>query len=177
MAEQLSMSQTLQDYLRQLGTSEEISWDPDDFSFDVDLGAYPYSGLDWDNPWVRDITGGSRSALRTAQTTAQQMPGTIQGYYNNMLRTALGPEGFEGTIQDLAKRGVLSSTVASDAMANTAWESSKAIAQKGYESQIAGQQALMKMPSYWTDALEMGQVTLDPSEPYDIMVDLLSSLA
>ena len=174
-----SLSYALRDYFGQLRDegSTEISWDPDDYSFDVDLGAYPYSGLDWDSPYTQEVSGGLTGSLGAAQTAAQGMPETIQGYYNNMLRTALGPEGFEGTMQDLAKRGVLSSTVASDAMANTAWESSKAIAQKGYESQIAGQQALMKMPSYWTDALELGQVTVDPSEPYDIMADLLSSLA
>jgi len=148
-----------------------------EYEYDVPTDVYPYSGLDWDTSYVQDLSADLQTSLANTTAAIAEMPATLEQYYSNLLRTALGQEGFQGTIGNLANRNVLSSTVASDALANTAWESTKAVTDKAYDARLQQYKYQLELPSLYTSALDLGKIYEDPSEPYDIMADLLGAMA
>jgi len=138
---------------------------------------YPYSGLPES---YRDQL--LSFVMPRLQTSVTNMPQNIDnftnqalGTYRQELQNAL-KEMIPNVINNLAKRGILSSSVAENTLAQTASKAATQSATKGYET--AMQAALMKnnIPNTLAGLLQYGQYSQDPSVMYRTMANILASL-
>lgn len=117
------------------------------------------SGINWDQEIAAGMlphlleTGGNLPGV------VDRMGQTLQDQYNNTMRRALQPDAFQGTLNQLANRGVLDSNIASDALASATKGISKNIADQGFNSQLAQQQAQMQVPSILANLAALAQET------------------
>lgn len=145
-----------------------------------------YSGVDMNNPFIKALMEPLIGSAENLMSIAEGIPGIVGDRYNNLVRTALGPEAFQGTLNNLAARGMLDSTVASDALGRTATGLIQPLLDKGYQSILASELAKMEVPSALTSVLSnLGRVSrgvseggsrsfnADPSVPYRTMANIL----
>jgi hypothetical protein len=162
-------------------------------SFDIPTNLYPTttstsggassSGINWGSPFVSGILPTLTKAAKDLPGIASGMSGLLQGQYNSLMQQAMGPQAFQGTLNQLAAKNMLNSSVASDAMSKTATPIAQSIANKGWESQLAGQQARMNVPSILGQLAQLGQQsnssstsssnTSNPLAPYELMAQLI----
>jgi len=119
---------------------------------------------------------------------AKEIPETMQGLYKTLMRQSMEGEGFQGLLNSLGSRNILTSKVSSDALAKQAHSISRDIANNGYESVLAGLETELEIPSLLADLAESAQdVTSAPYEtlieaeeskytPYSIIADLVAEL-
>ena len=110
-------------------------------------------------------------ALKGADKTAKEMGPLLKGQYSSLMRMALGPGAFQGTLNNLASRGVLDSFVARDALSRAGSNIAKNVGNMGYISQLQGMNAKMKLPGMWSNAMNFA--TQDQLAPYQIMSRML----
>ena len=118
-------------------------------------------------PFMSHLLG----TLGDANRTARKMGPLLKGQYSSLMRQALGPGAFQGTLNNLASRGVLDSFVARDALSRTGSNIAKNIGNMGYMAQLQGMRAKMALPGMWANA--MNSATQDQLAPYQIMSRML----
>ena len=159
------------------------------YNFDIPSDVYPYSksttqsrtGLDWGTDFGQVLQP-------LLQESTQQLPGllsglvpTLQGQYSNLMKKALGPQAFQGTLNQLAQRGMLDSTVAGDALSKTATNIMSDIGDKGYTSLLQGLLAQTQLPTQLGNLGQLLQtstsagesITEQPLAPYELMARML----
>ena len=82
---------------------------------------------------------------------------TVQDQYSNLMNQAMGPQAFQGTLNQLAQRNMLNSSVAGNALAQTAVPIAQAVGNQGWQSALAGQQAQMQVPTSLAQLAQLGQ--------------------
>ncbi len=119
------------------------------------------SGMDWTDPFAGSI-------LSTLTREAQALPGragsmgdTLMSGYGNLLQEALQGGAFQDTLNDLAERGMIDSTVASNALAKTTTDISKTVADKAFDAQMAQLGAQMQVPTSLAEMAALGQSSSD----------------
>lgn len=121
------------------------------------------SGIDWNSPLTQAILPGLMSSGQALPGLANQMGDTLQGQYSNLMRQALGPQAFQGTLNQLADRNMLNSSVAGNALAGTASQIAGQVGNQAFQSQLAGQQAQMNVPTSLADLAKLGQQSTQQS--------------
>jgi len=146
-------------------------------TFEMPTDIMPYSGLPKS---YRDQL--LSFVMPNLQQGVEKMPENIDKYTNqalgsyqqqlqNSLKTMIPQQ-----INQLANRGVLSSSVASDTLSKAVSQAATQSASKGYET--AMQAALLKVniPTTLSGLLQYGQSSEDPTVMYRTMAQLLASL-
>jgi hypothetical protein len=105
-----------------------------------------FSGIDWDRPVASSLLEQITQTAGGLQNKAQQLPDEIQKYYRELMQNALGPDAFQGTLNQLAGRGVLDSSVTSDAMSKAASNVMEDVGERAYQSGIEGLKAELDVP-------------------------------
>ena len=170
---------------------------PTDFlntpNFDIPLNKFPrsesssssssWSGMNWNTPFGKSVLGPLMSSIGQLPGLAKALPGTLQGMYSNLMRGSMGPEAFQGTLNSLANRGVLGSSVAENAMGSAASGIASNVGQRGYESFLQGLQAQMNVPSMLAQIAQLARESRssgtssasssNPLAPYELFAKLL----
>jgi hypothetical protein len=118
---------------------------------------------------------------------ADQIGSATLGKFTNMLKQATGPEGFQGTINDLASRGMIESSVAGDAMARTRRDLTTDIQNKGFDAILASLMAKLQVPGMLGSMAGLAQTTTsstgsstqqsNPLAPYELAASIISGPA
>jgi len=147
-----------------------------------------HSGINWDNPFVKEIMPGLTASTMGLQDIADNLGGIVQSKYSNLMREGLGPDAFQGTLNQMGQRNMLNSSVTGDALSKAAAEIMKEIGNKGYDSMLATEAARMEVPKIQAGIVSsLGQetdqqsssgsssssITQDPYEPYRIGAQIL----
>ena len=146
-------------------------------TFEMPTDIMPYSGLP--KSYRDQLLGfvmpqlqqGVENMPRNINQYTNEALGTYQQQLQNSLKTMIPRQ-----INQLANRGVLDSSVASDTLSQTISQAATQSATKGYET--AMQAALMKanIPTTLSGLLQYGQSSQDPTVMYQTMAQLLASL-
>jgi len=173
--------------------------------FSTPTSAIPYSasqsqivssenaGINWSDPFASQILP---QLIQTAQglpSLASGMEENLTTGYSNMLRNALGPEAFQPTLNNLAKRGMINSTVASEALGGTASNIANSISNMAFAARAEALKAQQGVPAELANMAKLAQTATkqaqsqasalqeDPSQPYAIQsgynANMLQALA
>ena len=104
------------------------------------------SGIDWSSPGVAGLLDQIKNWTGIASGNAANAPGNINNFYSNMMRNALQPEAFQGTLNNLRQRNMLDSSVASDALAGTASNIAGQVGNQALSSYLKGFDVQQGMP-------------------------------
>lgn len=144
------------------------------------------SGINWGNPIASAMQPLAIQSGQNIQNVADNMANTLQGQYGNMMRQAMDPNAFQGTLNQLAQRGMINSTTGADAMAQAQNQAAQQVANQGYEAMLAQQAAQFKVPevignlaklaeesrSTGTSSNASSSLTQDPLKPYELQADM-----
>ena len=159
------------------------------YNFNIPSEVYPYSqsstqsksGTDWGSQYGTTL-------LPLLQQSTEQLPGflsqispLLQGQHTSLLKKALSPEAFQGTLNQLASRGVLDSSIASDTLSKTATGLISEIGDKAYTSNLQGLLSQAQLPNMFgglADLLKKTEsvsesITEQPLAPYELMANML----
>ena len=121
------------------------------------------TGINWGNPVNSAILPQLISSAQALPGVANNMGQTVQDQYSSLMNQAMGPQAFQGTLNELASRNMLNSSVAGNAMAQTAVPIAQAIGNQGWQSSLAGQQAQMQVPTSLAQLAQLGQESTNQS--------------
>jgi len=116
-----------------------------------------HSGINWDSPLMKSLLPQLQSSIGSMPGVLDNFARTIQDRSTNSARQMLGPQAFQGTLNNLNARGVLNSTVAGDALSKTAQPIMQGILNQGYGSNIAEQEARLALPGMLGKLATLGQ--------------------
>ena len=105
------------------------------------------SGIDWSSPGVAGLLDQIKNWTGIASGNAANAPGNINNFYSNMMRNALQPQAFQGTLNNLRQRNMLDSSVASDALAGTASNIAGQVGNQALSSYLKGFDVQQGMPN------------------------------
>jgi len=146
-------------------------------TFEMPTDIMPYSGLpeSYRNQLLGFVMPGLEQSVKDMPKRIDQYTNQAMGSYQQQLQNSLKTM-IPRQINQLANRGVLDSSVASDTLSQTISQAATQSATKGYET--AMQAALMKVniPTTLTGLLQYGQSSQDPTVMYQTMAQLLASL-
>jgi len=154
-----------------------ISSGMEDFSVDSSLKDYSQeqatasntssgqSGIDWSDPFASQILSALTKSAQALPGLASSMGDTLTTGYSNMMQEALGSEGaFQGTLENLASRGMIDSTVASNALSSAASDIATPIANKAFEARQAQLGAQMGVPTQLAEMAALGQSSSEQAQ-------------
>jgi hypothetical protein len=169
MASQL---QTLQDQINRL-TDIPSPAAPINSTFNIPTDLASTSGPDWSGQLGSSI-------LPNLQETAGNLPGlaesfgpTLQGMYGNLMKQAMGPGAFQGTLNNLASRNVLNSSIASDALSKAGTNIATNVANQAYPSFLAGLEQKMQVPGVLGNLATLERTGTDPIQAYNLLARML----
>lgn len=145
------------------------------------------SGINWERPVAAQMEQPIITAGQNLPGVVNNMGQAIQGQYANAMRQAMGPNQFQGTLNQLAQRGMLGSTEAGNALAGAQNKAAQDIANKGFESQLQQYAAQMSLPSILGNIAQLAQESTgsgtststssskssNPLAPYELMAGML----
>jgi len=105
------------------------------------------SGIDWGSPGVAGLLDQIKNWISTSSGLAQNVTSNIGNFYNNLMRESLGPQAFQGTLNDLRSRNMLNSSVASDALATAQSNIAGDIGNRAFDTYLKGYDTQMQMPN------------------------------
>ncbi|MCP4262831.1 MAG: DUF4214 domain-containing protein [Planctomycetes bacterium] len=106
-----------------------------------------FSGVDFSaNPFMQSLLPLLTEQVGLLPGLAQAFGPAVQNQFSNILRSALRPDAFQGTLNQLANRNVLSGDVASDALSRTASDITRQIGDKAFGSTLAGMEKQLQVP-------------------------------
>jgi hypothetical protein len=146
---------------------------PSQDGFNIPTNAYARTGMDWENPYVAMLADPVIGGYMGLQDKVSSMSDTIGGRYEGLMRRATGPDMLGSTLNDLASRNILNSSVASDALAKAATQNVQGIADKQFEADLSQISAEMSLPGLGGQLMELGRSTENPLQPYELMTQLL----
>lgn len=146
-------------------------------------GSRSRTGMDWGSPFMQQITPMLTTAAGKLPGTVEQMGETLQDRYKDLMGMALGPQAFQGTLNQLAGRNILDSSMVPAALAQAAIPIMQQIGDIGFQSALAQQQAQMGLPSMLAGIAGLGQTATgetgaisrsqDPLAPYNLLSQFL----
>lgn len=122
------------------------------------------SGIDWSSQLAQSLLPSLISTGQALPGLADSIADTLQGRYSNLMRTGLGPGAFQGTLNDLANRGMINSTTGANTLSDLAGSIMQNIAQQGWTSQLAQQQAQMEVPGMLANLIDLARTTSNASQ-------------
>lgn len=149
--------------------------------FNIPTDVFPqsmrFSGVNWQGPIAGPLADQIVSQAQNLPGLAEQLPGLLQNYFGNLMRTGLN-DAFQGEINSLASRGMLDSSVAADTLAGAGTNIMEQIGNKGYESMLQGLRSQMEVPGQMAQIAGLDQVSFaqdqNPLAPYALMADVLA---
>ena len=148
------------------------------------------TGINWENPFVQSIMPSLTKNTAGLMDIANNMTQVVQSKYENLMREGLGPNAFQGTMNQYGAKGMLNSSVTGDAISKLAQQIMTEIGNKGYDSMLAGEAAKMEVPKTQAGIVNaLGQetdtsggstsssssFTQDPYEEYRLQAQILTS--
>ena len=113
------------------------------------------SGIDWGSPGVAGLLDQIKGWISTSSGLAQNAQANIGNYYNNLMRESLGPQAFQGTLNNLRSRNMLNSSVASDALATAQSNIAGDIGNRAFDTYLKGYDTQMQMPNMLTQLADV----------------------
>jgi len=133
------------------------------------------SGIDWGSPGVAGLLDQIKGWISRSSGLAQNAQANIGNYYNNLMRESLGPQAFQGTLNNLRSRNMLNSSVASDALATAQSNIAGDIGNRAFDTYLKGYDTQMQMPNMLAQLANAlgGQSTTstDPMAVYRLLFD------
>ena len=77
--------------------------------------------------------------------------------YENLMSRAMSPEMFQGVLNEMARKGMLDSSVAENALATAGMRSARAIDDKYYDAMLAQKQAEMAVPGILAELARLAE--------------------
>lgn len=106
------------------------------------------TGIDWGSPvasaLLPSITESALALPELAKTAGTQ----AQEKYTNLMNQAMGPQAFQGYLNQLASRGMLDSSVTEGVLSRAGQGIMQDIGNKAFDASLAGTQAQMQVPGY-----------------------------
>lgn len=115
------------------------------------------SGINWGTPFMQAIAPELISSAQALQPNVENMAKTLQDQYGALMRQGLGPQAFQGTLNEMAGRGMLGSTETSAALQNTAKDVMTNIGNQAFNAMLGQQQAQMQVPQILGSLAQLGQ--------------------
>jgi len=161
--------------------------------FSVPMGLFPHSGssskqgsktaIDWSTPLGQTLLPMIQAGAKNLPGLAENLGQTLQNQYQTLMRESLQPQAFQGILNQLASKGVLDSSVASNALSRTASDIAQRIGQQGYLSALKGIETKMNVPGMLGNLAELARVSeaqsvsrseqANPLAPYELMARML----
>lgn len=142
-----------------------------------------HTGINWESPAAATALPYLQQATEDLPGYVQSIPGLLTSQYSNLMDEAMGPNAFQGTLNNLASRNVLNSSIASDAMARLANSIAQNIGNQSYLAQLQGVNAQMNLPNLLGQIATLGQESTsrsggsssnsNPLAPYTLMAQML----
>lgn len=146
-----------------------------------------WGGINWKSPFMKDLLPYLQDAPGKLIGAVDNMGQTLNDQYANLMRRGLGPEAYQGTLNQLAQKGMLNSSVAGDSMASATKGISKMIGDQAFDSMLGQYSAQMQVPSILAQLAQLGQesktssgssststsASSNPLAPYELMASLL----
>ena len=129
------------------------------------------SGIDWGSPGVGGLLDRIKDWTGRASGLAENATSNIGNFYNNLMRESLGPQAFQGTLNNLRERNMLDSSVASDAMANAQTGIASNIGNRAFDTYLKGYDTQMQMPGMLSQMAKTlgGTSNTDPMAAYRLV--------
>jgi len=105
------------------------------------------SGIDWGSPGASGLLDQIKNWTGRASGMAENVIPNINNFYGNMMRNALQPQAFQGTLNNLRQRNMLDSSVASDALAGTASNIAGQVGNQALSTYLKGFDVQTQMPN------------------------------
>jgi len=159
-------------------------------SFDIPTDKYPQSsststttsGIDWESsPAMQKIMSQLTEKIGSMDADIEKYSNIANDRYKALIREALGPQAFQGTMDDFAARNMMSSTFKDDAVKDVLTRLIRDVTDKSYQTQmnIAGQR--IAIPERLGQLAGLGQrsettsTTQQTNElaPYDLMAQII----
>ncbi|MDY6827230.1 MAG: hypothetical protein SVV67_08705 [Bacillota bacterium] len=125
------------------------------------------SGINWGRPVAAQMEQPIINAGLALPGVVNNMGQTLQGQYGNAMRQAMGPNQFQGTLNQLAARGMLNSNVASDTLAGAQNQAAQDIANQGFNSMLSQYAAQMKLPELLGTIAQLANESSGSSSSYN----------
>ena len=156
-----------------------------------------WAGIDWSSPIAGGLQGTMLEQAQALPGYAAGMQGAITDQYSTMMRQGYYP-ALQAAMNQLAAKGMLSSSVAGDVLTQTQGNINKDIQDKAYQALVAGEQAKMGVPGTLSGIIgQLGSVSTgtsssvsesatagtslsgslyeNPLAPYELMASMLNS--
>ena len=161
--------------------------------FNIPMSTYPYSSsssaqnstsaIDWSSQLGQTLLPMIQNWSKRIPGLAENLSETLQGQYKTMMREALQPQAFQGVLNQLANRGVLDSSITSNALSDTASRIAEGIGKQGYLSALQGIDAQMRVPGMLGQIAELARTSEaqavsraesgNPLAPYELMAKMM----
>ena len=115
------------------------------------------SGMNWTSDFMKNLMPSLNQSLTGLQGRVDEMGGTLQDQYSNLMRRSMQPENFQGVLNSLANKGMINSTTGENTMATAGKGIAQSVADKAFESQLQQQLASLQVPGILSNAAGLGQ--------------------
>ena len=146
--------------------------------FDIPTDAYPQSSqkINWDqNQLMSNILNELTGKVGTMGSDIDAAADKSNEYYSRLIKDALGPEGFRGTLNTLSDRNVLRSSEAGNALARTAGDLTRGLLQDSYGGSINALNRKTEIPERLGNLAQLGTETASSNKGqlYAMLADIL----
>jgi hypothetical protein len=134
-------------------------------------------GINWNDPLSSELLQYLLDAARNLPDLAERSGEQALDYYKNITNQSMGIQGFQGLLNDLGGKNMLTSSVAANSLANAQSQVSQNIADKAFTASLASTQAQMGVPGSLSSIIaslggRRGSQT-DPYSGYQYLLQLL----
>jgi hypothetical protein len=141
------------------------------------------SGIDWNSPLLKALLPQLIASGQGVQDKADNLSKTLSEQYGNLIDRSQSAENFQGTLNELAGRNVLNSSVTGEALGRASALNAKSVADKAYDANVAGAQSQFAVPGIIASLANLGQTSSgasastskQPNVPFEIMQRFLLS--
>lgn len=126
------------------------------------------SGIDFNaNELLSSIKGLLEEQVPLIPERASELGSALQAKYSNLMKR-VAPQAFQGTLNNLASRNILDSSIASDTLANIGTGLAENVGDQAYDSYLQGLLSEMNVPTQLSTLAQLGQrsTSENPLAPY-----------
>jgi len=131
------------------------------------------SGFNWNAPELTGLLDQIKNWTQKTSGLAENSLPMITNFYTNLMNQALGPQAFQGTLNNLRQRNMLDSTVASDALAKVGSNIAGEIGNTGLDRYLKSVDMQAQMPGLLAQLAniigEKTSTTNDPMAAYNLI--------
>jgi hypothetical protein len=134
-------------------------------------------GINWNGPVGSALLQSLLSSAKSLPGLAKRSGEQALDYYKNITNQSMGIQGFQGLLNDLGGKNMLTSSIAENSLANAQSQVSQNIADKAFTASLASTQAQMGVPGSLSSIIaslggRRGSQT-DPYSGYQYLLQLL----